>query len=78
MTTVRHTETGVPAEWGFPTKGEALNVPTARQGTWTRLAVTWQAAVNFLVPIGYEDESGFHHGEMSAPNSAISLGEKAD
>jgi len=39
-------------------------VPAARTGWRTRAAVTCQAAINHLAPIGYEDETGFHYGGM--------------
>ena len=32
-------------------------------------------AVDYFVPIGYEDEAGFHYGEMPVPNSSMSLGQ---
>jgi len=31
-----------------------------------KVALTWDAATSFLVPIGYEDESRFHYGEERA------------
>ncbi len=75
MTTISHTERSVPAEWAF--NGESLIVPAAPTGRRTRLAVTWHAVMNYLVPIGYEDEAGFHYGEMPPSNTSIRLGEKA-
>ena len=45
-------------------------VPGARTGWRTRVAVTCHAAVNYLVPIGYEDETGFHYGGMPVSNTA--------
>jgi len=32
-----------------------------------RVAVTWEAVVEFLVPLGYEDDKGFHYGKPPAP-----------
>lgn len=29
---------------------------------WARITNTWQAAVDFVAPMGYEDEAGFHYG----------------
>jgi hypothetical protein len=51
--------------------------PAARPGSWTRIAVTWQRAVDYLMPIGYQDETGFHYGEMPASNTAMNSGENA-
>lgn len=31
-------------------------------GLLRRLSVSWEAVANFVVPIGYEDEEGFHYG----------------
>jgi hypothetical protein len=45
-------------------------VPSARPGWWTRVAVTCQAAINHLVPIGYQDESGLHYGGVPVSNIA--------
>jgi len=45
-------------------------VPAARPGWRTRAAVTCQAAINHLAPIGYEDETGFHYGGVPVSNIA--------
>jgi hypothetical protein len=45
-------------------------VPGARSGWRTRAAVTCQAAINHLAPIGYEDETGFHYGAMPVSDIA--------
>jgi hypothetical protein len=37
-------------------------VSAARPGWWSGVVVVWHAAVNHLVPIAYEDETGFHYG----------------
>jgi hypothetical protein len=64
MTTISHKDKGVPAEWMSSSNGHGLIVPAAWPGSWTRIAVVWHAAINYLVPIGYEDETGFHYGQM--------------
>jgi hypothetical protein len=51
MVTSSHTEEGEPA---------------ARPSGCTRIEVIWHAVIDYLVPIGYEDETGFHFGEMPA------------
>ena len=35
-----------------------------RTGALARLAMLWRATMNLIAPLGYEDESGFHFGEM--------------
>jgi hypothetical protein len=30
-----------------------------------RIAVGWNVSVNFLAPVGYEDESGFHYNTQT-------------
>jgi hypothetical protein len=40
-------------------------IPGARPGWWTRVAIACQKAVNYLAPIGYEDETGFHYGRQA-------------
>jgi hypothetical protein len=29
---------------------------------WKRLTIKWEALVEFVVPLGYQDETGFHYG----------------
>jgi hypothetical protein len=40
-----------------------MTAATRRLTCLTRVVATWHAAIDFLVPIGYEDEWGFHYGE---------------
>ena len=42
-----------------------------RPGFAKRMAASWNAAVNHLVPLGYEDENGFHYGRQSAPHDSV-------
>ena len=77
MATMIHKEAGVPAEW-LPTSNRVTRiVPGVRTGSWTRVAVPWHAAISYLAPFGYEDEAGFHYGEMPESNITTSLGEIA-
>ncbi len=39
-------------------------------GCSMRIAVSWNAAVNFIVPMGYEDGSGFHYGTPPVPHGS--------
>jgi hypothetical protein len=77
MTIISHADGAVSAESVPSSNCGRLVVPDARSGSWTRIAGAWHAAINYLVPIGYEDETGFHYGEMPVPNSTMSLGEKS-
>ena len=36
---------------------------------WNWIRVKLHAAMNFFVPIGYEDETGFHSGQLPAADS---------
>ncbi|MGD0812052.1 MAG: hypothetical protein ABSA83_00460 [Verrucomicrobiota bacterium] len=75
MLKISHIE-GVPGGWGSSSDGDGLNVPAARPGGWARLTIVWHAAINYFVPVGYEDETGFHYGEMPAPAAEMSLVEE--
>ena len=49
------------SEWLHPIR------PVFVRRNWlTRIGAAWGAAMGFLVPIGYEDEAGFHYGEEPA------------
>lgn len=39
-------------------------VPRIRRSVWARLGIAWDAALNTLAPMGYEDEKGFHYGTI--------------
>jgi len=55
-----HAETGMVAE------GPASSHFGRQMMSWAGLVVTWQAAMNFLAPMGYQDQTGFHYGERPA------------
>jgi len=72
MTSVSHMpERSARSNWAAQTSSNAVKVRAARPGCLTRIVAAWEAAVNYLVPIGHEDETGFHCGEM--PNRSESL-----
>jgi len=49
-------------------------VPSPEQPAFSRLiAVSWDAVVNFIVPIGYEDQSGFHYGEQPISHDSVHM-----
>ena len=39
-----------------------LQRPAPPGGASTRISASWRKAVEFLLPAGYEDETGFHYG----------------
>jgi len=45
---------------------DVLAMPRGRSAEMKRIKVNWDAAVNFVVPLGYEDEAGFHYGKPSS------------
>jgi hypothetical protein len=75
MTTVSHTDGGDPADWVSSFERASLTVPAAPTKGRTRIGVAWRAAINYLVPIGYEEKTGFHYGEMSAPDATTNHAE---
>jgi hypothetical protein len=42
-------------------------------GISNRITVSWDAVINFLVPVGYEDESGFHYGGPPVPHGVAGV-----
>jgi hypothetical protein len=77
MTHAKPTESNLPTEDVFWLDGDRLIVPAAWLASWTHLTVPLHTAINRLVPIGYQDDTGFHYSEMSVSNAATSLGEMA-
>ncbi len=75
MTTVSHLETGVATEWSPSSDAGTVMVPAAQPGKWTPVWIRWHAVIKDLVPIGYQDETGFNYGEEPKPNTAANLGE---
>ena len=48
------------------TRGAELDLPGSYRLVPTlhhRILIKWNAVVNFLVPVGYEDDNGFHYGK---------------
>jgi len=60
-------ERGAPARWPSSSGGGCSRAKRVLSGFWTRIVAMWNAALNFFVPYGYEDETGFHYGEMRRP-----------
>jgi hypothetical protein len=73
MTTERHIIIPMRLRPGMPTPTDRSDslFPSAGTGRLTRLVVGWFNAVSFLVPVGYEDEAGFHYGERAAGKTTI-------
>ena len=61
MITIIQTKNGVSALWA-PTPNHSIIAPPKPRELQNRLAVRWQALADYLVPIGYEDATGFHYG----------------
>jgi hypothetical protein len=62
MITIIQTKNGVSALWA-PTPNHSFIAPAKPLAKQNRLLVRWHALTDYLVPIGYEDETGFHYGE---------------
>jgi len=60
MIIIRHRDGGSASEWLTTHHGHTAGRSSAQPGGWNRLATRWHAVVNFLVPSGYEDNTGFH------------------
>jgi hypothetical protein len=75
MIQISHAVEGVLGERVGSANGNHQVVSGARRTPWARLAITWDMALDYLAPIGYEDETGFHYGEP-AREEALSLAEQ--
>ena len=75
MAIVSHPERDLPAGWSSSADAEFNR--TAHPGRWMRIAITWHAAIQYLVPIGYQDAGGFHYGAVPGSNSAADLDDLA-
>lgn len=74
MATVMPAERHALGGWGNSPKG-ARAAAVLRRSDWIRLAIKWSAAVKFQVPIGYQNETGFHYGKMAEDNDSRLFGE---
>jgi len=61
MITIIQSKSGVSALWA-PTSNHSFNAPAQPPAKQSRMTVKWHAFVDYLVPIGYQDETGFHYG----------------
>jgi hypothetical protein len=57
----------IRVEWNTPIGCATTHGSITRRGYFSRIACAWQASMNSLAPMGYEDETGFHYGERSEP-----------
>lgn len=57
--------------WSASSDGGEAAVHFVQPKPPLRLKTAWHALVNFFVPIGYEDEWGFHYGRMPAPSGNL-------
>jgi hypothetical protein len=69
MTTTRHIAIPelAPTKLSY-TSGQPLLPDTSRVGYLGRLSTAWSFLVNYVAPLGYEDERGFHYGEPPRKN----------
>ena len=57
------------SEWPSPADDASGVTFVPPQYWWNWIRVKLHAAMNFIVPIGYEDETGFHLGQLPAAGS---------
>jgi hypothetical protein len=77
MTKISHADDGISGELVCSSNDNGQVVSGARRGVWARLAITCDMAIDYIVPIGYEDETGFHYGEMPVLEAGLRLAEHA-
>lgn len=63
MITASQTECAAPDEWAAASN-DALAVPGTPNGIGQRLADLFRAVIDQSAPVGYEDETGYHFGDM--------------
>jgi hypothetical protein len=63
MKTATHSNTRTFPDWAFWPRSLGLLRVANRQPKGIRVPITWHAAFDQLIPLGYEDKSGFHYGE---------------
>jgi hypothetical protein len=68
VTTMSKIEAGVAAESQVTRNHIGRNIRAIWLGSMVRGAFMWRAAINYLMPIGYEDETGFHYGDAHVSN----------
>jgi hypothetical protein len=76
MTTVNHAERGAPGDWKTLHGGGALIAP-AHLKAWASVVLERNSSIRRLVPVGYEDEAGFHYGDMPATDASPGFDESA-
>lgn len=66
MTTVtRMSNSDTQPSWVSPTASQSGPSPRKRFAWLSRVVAIWDSIVNRLVPMGYENETGFHYGELA-------------
>ena len=60
MTTVNPKEPIVQEDGNFASQADTNRISVARVGFRNRVALILHGAINYLMPAGFEDESGFH------------------
>jgi hypothetical protein len=61
-------QNGIRTESRDSSGRHAAKAPAARGGWYSRLVDAWRAVMDFTIPVGYEDENGFHYGDRTETN----------
>ena len=51
---------------GMPPGVDHPDASRVQSGFLSHVVAMWHAVLNFVAPFGFEDETGFHYGEMPA------------
>ena len=65
MITIIQTDCGISARWMPSPTQNVLTAPAKPARKTSRMPIRWHSVVDYFVPLGYEDDSGFHYGEQS-------------
>lgn len=63
MSVSRNVQNGVKPETSASSPGPTSTTSDSPKGLLCYITAPWQQILNSIVPVGYEDEAGFHFGE---------------